>query len=411
MKKEMVYSFLLLAFSTVVAILLAEMIAKKVIEKDFVYWSAFIPDDKIGWRFRPNAEIDVEWYAGTKQHMVSNRFGYRDSRNPADMAAGATVVAIQGDSNLIGYGVHSQNLVSNVLEGMLNSREHGQKYQVINAGTSGYDLQNYVLQFPEIEKSYRPQYNFVFFNMDNDHLYSFLSTPYNLPRPFHDLHDGELKLHQPEFRIRSQLFALKFIPSMMSENQHVRNYYFGTWDYGYLEGIAGQSYLAYLVASRLGQKNKLSQFIGFHPGGMKITEQDYAESFAFCMLPRYQENWHPIYDRGQQLIMELLKTYRSYPNSKTVVVLLPDKLDVASREELEEMFRKYNVPGVPDHGPFYTRMKRSITEAGLDYIDLRPMFMEHGDVADLFLQGNSHVGPQGHELIASVIANYIGERQ
>lgn len=401
---------MLSAAAIAVGLLISELVAKKVLESEFVLWSVFVPDDKTGWRFKPNAKLDVEWYAGTKQQMVSNRFGYRDSAEPSDIRPGSTVVSIQGDSNVIGYGIQSPSLVSNVLKDLLNKNTQPQKYYVINAGTSGYDLQNYVLQFPEIQAAYHPAYNFVFFNMANDHLYTFLSTPYNMPRPFKDLEGDALKLRRPEYRIKSQLYPLKFIPSMMEENKHVRDYYFRTWNYGYVDGIAAHSYLLYLVGNRLGYENKFSNLIGFHPKAEKVADNDYSEGFVFCMLSRYQETWHPIFDKGQQLLTRLFKTYSDLPSTKTVVVLLPDSLDLTDRKALEDLFKKHNVPGRPNHEPFYTKMKRSIREAGLEYIDLRPIFLKQGETGDLYLKGNGHISPKGHELIAKVIADYISEQ-
>lgn len=407
--KEKIFSALLLIISVTVSLLLAEVIAKKVVESSLVYWSAFIPDDQTGWRLKPNTDVVVEWYEGVKQRIVTNQLGYRDSKNPPDVA-GTTVVSVQGDSNLLGYGIQSPSLLSNVLDGLLNKEAPG-RYSVINAGTSGYDLQNYVLQFPELQKSYRPKLNFVFFNMDNDHLYTFLSTPYNLPRPFHDLKNGRLVLNSPEYRIRSQLYPLKLVPSLASEDQLVRSYYFGTWKHGFVDGIGAQSFLAYLIGSRLGYHNKLSHALGFHPNPETVSAEDYAKGFAFSVLSRYQERWHPTLDRGQQLIESLFGTYAGFKATKTIVVLLPDKMDLVDRKELETQFAKYDPGASPNPEPFYQRMKRSITNAGLDHIDLRPIILMQKDVPGLYLPGNSHVGPKGHELIAAALADYIRANQ
>lgn len=407
--KEKVFAALLLVISLTVSLLISEAIAKKVVESSFVYWSAFIPDDQIGWRLKPNADLEVEWYEGVKQRIITNQLGYRDSKNPQDVA-GSTVVTMQGDSNLLGYGIQSPNLISNVLDGLLN-KEFPKRYSIINAGTSGYDLQNYVLQFSETQKSFRPTLNFVFFNMDNDHLYTLLSTPYNLPRPFHDLKDGKLILNSPEYRIRSQLYPLKFVPSLASEDQFVRDYYFGTWKYGFVDGIGSQSFLAYLIGSRLGYQNKVSSALGFHANPETVNAEDYARGFTFCVLSRYQEKWHPIFDRGQQLIEKLLGTYTGFSATKTVVVLLPDKLDLVDRNELDAMFAKYNPGASPKPEPFYQQMKRSITDAGLSYIDLKPIFLMQKDLSELYLRGNSHIGPKGHEVIANVLAEYIRTNQ
>lgn len=403
--KEKVFSVLLLVVSVTVSLLIAEVIAKKVVESSFVYWSAFVPDDRIGWRLKPDLTLDVEWYQGVKQRIVSNRLGYRDSKNPTDVA-GSTVVSIQGDSNLLGYGIQSPNLLSTVLDGLLNKEASG-RYAVINAGTSGYDLQNYVLQFPELQKSFAPKLNFVFFNMDNDHLYTFLSTPYNLPRPFHDLKDGRLVFNSPEYRIRSQLYPLKLVPSLASEDRLVRSYYFGTWKQGYVDGIGAQSFLAYLIGSRLGYHNSLSRALGFHANPEAVSAEDYAKGFIFSVLSRYQERWDPAFDRGQRLIEKLFGTYTGFTATKTVVVLLPDKMDLVDRNELDAQFAKYNPGSSPKPEPFYEQMKRSITKAGLEYIDLRPIFLMQKDLPGLYLAGNSHIGPKGHEVIANVLADYV----
>ena len=407
--KEKVFSALLLVVSVIASLLISEAIAKKVVESSLVYWSAFIPDDRIGWRLKPNTDMEIEWYAGVKQRIVTNELGYRDSKNPPEVA-GNMVVSIQGDSNLLGYGIQSPSLVSNVL-GDLLSKETSKRYSVINAGTSGYDLQNYVLQFPEVQKSFRPKLNFVFFNMDNDHLYTFLSTPYNLPRPFHDLKDGRLVLNSPEYRIRSQLYPLKLVPSLASEDRFVQSYYFGTWKHGFVDGAASQSFLAYLIASRLGYQNKLSRALGFHANPEAVSAEDYAQGFTFSVLSRYQEKWHPAFDRGQQLIERLFSTYNGFAETKTVVVLLPDKMDLVDRKELETLFAKYSPGESPNPEPFYQQMKRSITNAGLNYIDLRPIFLTQKDLPGLFLPGNSHIGPKGHEVVAHVLADYIRANQ
>ena len=396
--------------SIIIGLVFCEFLSEKIVTSNY-YWSAFVSDGKLGWRFKPNSSVEVEWYKEVKQKITGNEYGYRDSANPKDLNTQSTVISLQGDSNIMGYGIYSDDLVSNVLKEQLRQRSEKKQYEVINAGVSGYDLQNYINQFDQLKINYRPAYNFVFFNMENDHLNSFLVTPYNLPRPYHDLVEGQLIYKIPKYRVKKQVYPLMMIPSMEHANDHLQNYYFGAWKTGYVDGLASRSYLAYLIGSRLGSNSILSSYFGFHNKPKEVSDEGFSKGYIFAELSRFRNKWDPIFEHGQKMIEKLLHKYRDFKGTNTVVILLPERKDIVDRDKLNKDFQKYLKNEKPDPSVFYERMKKTIKKSGLNFINLRPIFLNHTQPENLYLVGNNHISPEGHRVIAQVIVDYLLSRE
>ncbi len=205
---------LLLLVVSIICMLLAEFFAKQIVSNALQYWSIFEHDPEAGWKPKSNLTTYVEWYSGKTQSMNTNTLGFRDTLNPDEIPEEHLKISVQGDSNVLGFGMTTEESMTSLLQAQLDTNQN-RKFSVSNAGVSGFDLQNYILQYDTIKDAYSPDHSFVIFNMDNDFLGSLSSVTYLIPRPFYDIaSDGKLELNDSPFKVQTQQYKLAYIPSL-----------------------------------------------------------------------------------------------------------------------------------------------------------------------------------------------------
>ena len=135
---------MLLIFVSVVCVLLAELIAKRGVTNGLQYWSVFEHEPNEGWKTKSNLSTHVDWYTGKNHSLNTNKLGFRDTLNPNEIPEDHIKISVQGDSNVLGFGMETEESMTYLLQKKLNN--HSNKFSVINAGVSGFDLQNFAKQ-------------------------------------------------------------------------------------------------------------------------------------------------------------------------------------------------------------------------------------------------------------------------
>lgn len=122
-----------------------------------VYWEDsntelfFSPDRHLFWRYKPNIRIElanpIEEYGlyrvGTRSvpHRIvveTDESGFRGPGFDCEKEPGTYRIFVLGDSRSMAEGVDVSERYSEVLEQLLDAREDGRDYEVINAATDGY---------------------------------------------------------------------------------------------------------------------------------------------------------------------------------------------------------------------------------------------------------------------------------
>ena len=127
----------------------------------------FVPDPSRSFKLKPNfsgTEVSPEYAVP----ININSKGLRDDEVDFEKPENAYRVLVVGDSFTFGSGVSSEHTYSNQLEEMLNRRQTGKTWQVVNSGISGYGtLQEYAFWEEEGWK-YEPDFLILQFLANND---------------------------------------------------------------------------------------------------------------------------------------------------------------------------------------------------------------------------------------------------
>ena len=105
-------------------------------------------------------DIGLELVPGAKGKIIGidvsiSKAGIRDRDFPKEKTPGVNRVMVIGDSITFGYGVKRDDAYPKVLERALNEKEPG-KWEVINFGTPGVNITEYVSMFLKRGAEYKP---------------------------------------------------------------------------------------------------------------------------------------------------------------------------------------------------------------------------------------------------------------
>lgn len=399
----------LIALTTLITITLiiigAEFLAQTALTLKLTYWGEFIPDDELAWKLRPNSSFSVEWYPGIKQTIKTNKLGLRDTINPEMVNNSDTVVMLQGDSNILGYGIQSDELISKHIADTLN--KNNMQIEIVNGGTSGYDLQHYVMQMETLHDQYNPQFNFMIFNLNNDYLSTLLSTSYLVSRPYFDLVEDKLVFRKKKYRVPVQMYGIHFIESLSHYDEEIAPF-FARKKRIELSGIWGNSYLAYTLFDKFSDKPLFRRLFGDFKQ-KEYSDAEYKKALYFLNYSQFQREWDDgPYIHGNKLIIKLFESYKKYANMETVVVLLPSRAEVIDYEDTrKEMLRLSDGKHDIYFNKIYEMLISEFNNKNIKYINLQQQFLNSASRQDLYLKGNEHLSPLGHKLLADEIAKYL----
>jgi hypothetical protein len=270
--------------------------------------------------------------------------------------------------------------------------------EVINGGTSGYDLQHFVFQMDLLNKAYKPDYNFLFFNLNNDYLSSMLSTAYLVSRNYYDLEDDNLIFRKKKYRVPTQSFGMYFVDSLSKYDDLITAPWMAKKKRFEVSGIWGKSFLLYQFYDRFSTGLKYKEY----------SEEAYYNSAFQLNYGMYVSDWKEYFLHGHQLIEKLFGTYNQYQDTKTVVIIIPSRAEVIDSEDVKKYMLKYSGESLePNFDIQYQKLISSFDKLGMEYINLQNVFMEHPDREALYLKDNEHISPLAHKILATEITNYL----
>lgn len=404
--KNVKFSIIAISISVIISLVICEFVYKAFYLGSINYWEIFVPDENISWKLKPNNITTVEWVKDIKQEIKSNSLGLRDTPDPENINKTLPTIMLQGDSNILGYGIHSSDLASNLVKSYLEEKKIN--VNIVNGGTSGYDLQHYVLQMKVLNEMYHPNYNFIIFNLNNDYFSSLLSTSYSYSRRYYELNEkNELELHEREYSVLAQGYGLKFIDSFGKYHDEIIAPFWSMKKKATIYGIWGNSYLAYGLYTRLIARNYFKDILEKRENRV-FTQDQIDNSLLRISFFNYDSAWSEPFQTGHKLIEKLIASYKDYENTKTVVVLLPPRSEIMDKENtIKEIARLSKNKMQPDFEVQYQVMIKSFDKLGIPYINLRQQFVDYIPKEELYFLNNEHVTSVGHKMIAKAISDYV----
>ncbi len=402
-KKKVTFTLITIFLGILLSLLITELALTIKHKLRTRFWTHFIPDKNLGWHPKHSADFEAKWYKATVQKIHTNSLGLRDSLEPKEVGY-KKVVFIQGDSNIFGFGMEDNQVVSYHLQELLGKG----KYAVINGGCSGYDLQNYVKQFKELSKKYKIIYNIIFFNLINDAATSLMRTAYRIQRPFYDLNDGELKFYYSSVRTNGQYYGFEFVPSLKQYNRLVQaNQDPALFRHNFLTRYSHLIFNIY--------RKQLPE--SCYPDPIFTQEE---KDMAVLLNPNaggwlYMEEWPEAYRSGKQLLVRLFKEYTKYPQTKTIVIFIPmrDQILVPWEEAKRNLVKTIAATGKYDDVEIERlainiHMAGIVRKAGLSVCDPTTGFDVHPEREHLYLEGDDHFSAKGHRLLADFALKALG---
>lgn len=173
-------NILTLLVSTVVSLVLAEMVLRAVSPKasNFNHHQLYCEHDTLlGWRKIPDATGHHE----TPEYEVWEKINSKGIRGPEyslEKDSGEFRIAVLGDSYAEGYTVGFDSLFSEVLKKRLQAAWPTRRVEVINFGTGGYSTDQELLCFERDAVQYSPDATVLLFCV-NDPWFNIQDRYYN----------------------------------------------------------------------------------------------------------------------------------------------------------------------------------------------------------------------------------------
>lgn len=186
------------------------------------YWGGnFISNEDMGWTFQRNLNRESSGFAPNNASIkiVTNSLGLRDVPEPDQIPQDTFVITIQGDSNAAGFGLQTENTLSSQLQQLLNTHPNrDSNYVVLNFGTPGYDMNQYIMQASYLSKYYKSDMSIMVFYIWNDYA-SILRSSYYILRPYFRSTPQGLELVKPFVPVYQQVYAHQFIEPFDEYNE------------------------------------------------------------------------------------------------------------------------------------------------------------------------------------------------
>ncbi len=107
-----------------------------VLNPEWDYPEYFLKDHDLFWRFRPNQIIKSDFFVEGEYHI--NNHGLRGPDFSREKTPGVYRIVCLGNSCTFGWRVGEQQVYARQLADMLKRSDPARKYEIINAGVTGY---------------------------------------------------------------------------------------------------------------------------------------------------------------------------------------------------------------------------------------------------------------------------------
>ena len=337
-------------------------------------------DDRLGWHHVPGAsgwmrrpEFEVE--------MRINAEGLRDRSYPVDRRPGSWRLLLFGDSFVEGWGVRAEDAVSSRLEARLQSEMAGTLVEGINFGVAGYGTDQELLLFEQGGKEYRPDHVLLFFYAND------------LINNASDKGIGSERGYKPHFRVdprgRLRLLGVPVRRSRFWDGSRA-------WPW---HGRLDQYLKERLHVYALVRKSLSGSGI---PAG---SRQRFYEVL-------YGTGPDPAIDRYWRLTGEILRAFRdgaSRAGAELILVYVPSIVQI---EDGNWRMKRdlFGLIGEFDLARPSRRLAAEAARTGIPLLDLSEGFRKQAGHRRLYYE-ESHWTPEGHDLAARLVADYLLERR
>ena len=160
MRRRRVFALAALILSLAIVALVGEIVLR------VLGWgpSYFVFHPQIGYVIRPNASFQVpSSEEGGARRLTSNSHGLRDVEHAYDNAPGVRRILILGDSFCEAQQVDLEDTFFRILQHELDANASPSRFELINAGVSGYGTDRALLFYRHEGRKYAPDDVFLFF--------------------------------------------------------------------------------------------------------------------------------------------------------------------------------------------------------------------------------------------------------
>lgn len=354
---------LLVLISTVVTLLLCELIVRIFIPQINEHDIMFQFDEELGWEFIPNKKGTIVYEGGINQTIQINNDGYRDT--PFEDKDKASKIMVVGDSFVSNISVEDDAVFTQVLEQQLDNTS------VYNFGVNGYGQVQEYLILKEWLPKIQPNAIVVFIYLRNDFTDNSNKTPWLYPRPTVAFDtDVPIQIIPP--------------PTTYKEKEVLPFYY--------------KSHLYRLVKKSIATiKSKSKNDIDAYTPPEVYT----------CQSPLSEEA-KILYETMQQLLLAI-NHYGEESNIPVTFVLAPSMVQV--EDDLWKQVQEYD-PSITLQNDLPNETLLAFAKANqIEMIDLLPALQEaQRKGIKMYNTIEQHWTEEGNKVVAEVLTNYFKDK-
>ncbi len=308
-------------------------------------------DPLLGWRLVPGSS-GVEKRTEFESVYKINAQGFRDDKDYSfENESGKKRVIVLGDSFTFGIGVENAKTIPKLLEKMGD-------YEVLNFGSSGYDVVQYFLILKEMGMKYNPDAVVFDIYLGNDIEDVNLPHPYQWPRlkPYFKEEDGQIVLKNspvPQDGEKEYVRAADYRVKNLSFYSKIK------WLFNFKTVLLGKNILKQNLYPTL-EKFGLVKSIG-----------DYEENFF--------------------IIEKLLEQTKSLMEGKKIAIMIIPSKNI-----------KYNYL----ERKFGEKIEEIAIRQDIDYVNLVPLIIKEGDC---HYPREGHFNEKGYNLAATALYNLLSD--
>jgi hypothetical protein len=329
-----------------------------------IHLQIFEESETYGWKHLSGA-VDYHGYGDPTPEIRINSLGFRDDEITMDKPENTKRILVLGDSFTFGMGVAHEDIFTEVLEENLNNEDIN--YEVINAGSIGYTIDNQYLLLKEKGLDLNPDVVIVAFFTGND--------------------VTELRRHDWQTDLNG-------VPTKMIDTKHY---------------VDNENRLRYV-----GEEEPLSYFFNFINTRLTILENKLgltgANDEPTLTWPAYldpddpngdirvPEFWNQI-----EIVFKALKKLLDEKAIKLVVVSIPMDVQTDKKYWNKHLVMHFDEDAYEKDRP-QNKLKEITSKLGIDLVDLLPYFREADESEWLYFEKvDPHWTKEGHAFVAKII--------
>jgi len=321
-------------------------------------------DPILGWRHRPGASVWLRRSCFTT-FVSLNFMGTRDEVEEFN----AESIVLLGDSFMEGLQVNTDKLFDKLLEIKI-------EVPVLNFGVSGYGPDQYLEVYKRVKDIIPHRAVVVAMYVGNDIR--------NVSRYLEEMANGH-RSSKKFFGESNNDTSQVSVPASLSESND-----------------------AIPLWKRIGRLFSIYHFVGGQLHELGILKRPLPVDWQLYLYPP-DPQWEKAWDTVKQVLLDL---HREVGEKPMLVMIIPDRLEVAPENMVKREMRKYRIPTSLEFRLDWPRsnLKLLLREMGIPFIDLTPALttaVRKQGFYSVYLPCDSHWSEQGHAVAADVVANYI----